>query len=459
MTRRVKILAVLAALWLAGPARAAAVQAPDSLRVLSAQGPLRRWAYETESWPLESGNRLGDGDRLALEAGAVLRLRYSHFLDLVLAGPARLAIYTMDLPRGEARSRRMVLRLDQGQLLIDGRFQFGRPTDLVLGLPEASLPLPMDSRCILRVDQGRSQFYLPVTPTSADRAVAAQLSGTVLAPLAGAAPAVVPGLAASLFQALDRPVHLFVIARDFDQDLGQWPRPPVLGPLLTERLGRIPGLVLVDGSGSTAYAYNANNALKTGDDAWLKELGRRRGARWVLAGNDVSLTPPQEGAPNDRVVVGQAEVRLMEVEDGSDGQELVNEGADTRVARAGRALELVARQAQEAAADTVAGYLDWSLRNLLAGEAHAPTVLKLVLDNATPAAVQALRARLSGMDAVSRFFRRAYAQKTISFDLLLRKDEATLDAQWAAAKVPGGWRFKVLESAPGLRHYRAVPPR
>jgi hypothetical protein len=268
----------------------------------------------------------------------------------------------------------------------------------------------------------------------------------------------VPGLAPALFRCLDDPVRLFIIARDYDQDLGQWPRPAILGPLLTERLGRIPGLQVVDGSGSTAYAYGANNALKSGDDVWLKELGRRLGARWVLAGNDVSLTPPQEGAPSLRGVVGQAEVRLLEVEAGSGGQELVSEAANTRVARAGRAIELASRQAQEAAADQVAGYLDWSLRRLLEGQAHAATVLKLVLEDAGPEAVQALRSRLSSLEAVSRFFRRGYAQKTISFDLLLREDEAALDAQWSAVPA-GGWRFKLLESAPGLRRYKALAPR
>jgi len=453
---RARALLLLLGLGLAAAANAAAPV--DSLQVLGVDGRLKRWVYETEPWPLEPGNRLADGDRVELEAGALLRLRYAHFLDLAVAGPARLAVYAFDVPQGEKRSTRLVLRLDQGQLLIDGRFQFGRCADLVLGLPEASLPLPVDARCILDVEQGRSRFYLPVSPVASGLALAASLSGTALLADASARPAAVPGLAPALFKALDAPVRLFVIARDFDQDLGQWPRPAVLGPLLAERLGRIPGVELVDGSGSTAYAYEANNALKTGDDLWLKELGRRLGARWVLAGNDVSLTPPQEGAPSRRAVIGQAEVRLLEVEAGAGGQELVSEAANTRVARAGRALELASRQAQEAAADQVAGYLDWSLRQLLAGQAHAPGVLKLVMENATPEAVQALRSRLSAMDSVTRFFRRSYAQKTISFDLLLRQDEAALDAQWAAL-ASGGWRFKALESGPGLRRYKALPPR
>jgi hypothetical protein len=456
MSRRGAALAALAVLAFGALAHAAAPV--DSLQVLGVDGRLKRWVYETEPWPLEPGNRLGDGDRVELSAGALLRLRYAHYLDLAVAGPARLSVYAVHLPQGERQSVRLVLRLDQGQLLIDGRFQFDRPADLVLGLPESSFPLPLDARCLVDVQGGHSRCYLPLTPAAAGLAVPAALSGSAWVAEPGAQPAAVPGLAPALFKALDAPVRLFVIARDFDQDLGQWPRPPVLGPLLTERLGRIPGLQMVDGSGSTAYAYEANNALKTGDDLWLKELGRRLGARWVLAGNDVSLTPPSESAPSRRAVLGQAEVRLLEVEAGSEGQELVSEAANTRVARAGRALELASRQAQEAVADQVAGYLDWSLRRLLQGQAHAPSVLKLVLENATPDAVQALRWRLSSLDAVSRYFRRAYAQKVISFDLLLRKDEAGLDAQWAAA--PGvGWRFKLLESAPGLRRYKALAPR
>jgi hypothetical protein len=450
----------LLALLLGLTALAAAAPAPvDSLQVQAVDGRLKRWVLETEPWPLEPGNRLADGDRVELEPGALLKLRYSHYLDLALAGPARLAVYSIVVPQGEKEGRRLVLRLSQGQLLVDGRFQFGRAADLVLALPDGSFPLPADARCLVSVDaQGRSQGYLPVSPAAAGLAVPASLSGSAWVAQAGAKPAAVPGLAPALFKCLDDPVRLFIIARDYDQDLGQWPRPAILGPLLAERLARVPGLAVLDGSGSTAYAYEANNALKTGDDLWLKELGRRLGARWVLAGNDVSLTPPQEGSPSRRAVIGQAELRLLEVEAGSGGLELVSEAANTRVARAGRALELASRQAQEAAADQVAGYLEWSLKNLLAGQAHAPTVLKLVLENATPEAVQALRARLSALDAVSRYFRRGYAQKTISFDLLLRQDEAALDAQWAAAPA-AGWRFKALDSSPGSRRYKALPPR
>lgn len=433
----------------------------SGLQVTGAEGRLRSWRYEIEPWPLEGGMQLGDGARVELEAGARLRLRYAHDVDLVAAGPASLAVYVVDLPQGESSAHRTLLRLEAGSLLVDGRFQFGRPADLVLGLPDQSLAVPPDARFFAVAGAGAGRLYLPVSAAAgsvaASLALPAALSGAALVAQPGAAALLPPGLDVGLFTELTRTVKLFVIARDYDQDLGTWPRPAVLGPLLAERMARVPGLQVVDGSGSTSFAYAANGALKSGDDDYLKELGRRQGARWVMAGNCVSLTPPQEEAPSRRGVLGEAEVRLLEVEAGRGGLELVTEAAVTRVARAGRALELASRQAQEAAADEVAGYLDWHLRNLLAGQAHGAVLMKLVLEGATPDAVRALRGRLSGLDAVSRFFRRGFAQKTAAFDLLLRKDAAELDRQWAAAPAVPGWRFKPLPSDDNERRFRAVP--
>jgi hypothetical protein len=446
---RALLLALLACASLAGAALPV-----EGLRVLSSEGRLRSWRFETEPWPLEAGDRLNDGSRVELEAGAVLRLCFADKLDLTLSGPARLALYQMDIHQGDLVSHRQVLRLEEGALLVDGRFQFDRPLELVLALPERSLALPPNARFFAVARDGASRLYLPAAD---GQAVAADLSNGAMAALPGAAPATVAGLDRPLFAELTRSVKLLVIARDYDQDLGQWPHPAVLGPLLAERLARLPGLQLVDGSGSTRLAYAANGALKKGDDNYLRELGRSKGARWVLAGNDVSLTPPQEEEPSSRVVVGQAEARLLECAAQDGSQELVNEAAVTRVARAGRALELASRQAQEAAADRLAGYMEPHLLDLLAGRSHPQVLEKLVLENATQESVRALRARLERLDTVSRFFRRAFAQKTASFDLVLRQDEAELDRQWAALGDEGPWRFKALPSESGVRRFRAQP--
>jgi hypothetical protein len=440
---------LLAVLALGSLAAAAPV---EELRVVSSQGSLRSWRFETEPWPLEPGDRLNDGSRVDLDANARLRLCLGDKLDLTLAGPARLALYQLDIHQGDVVSRRLVLRLEQGALLVDGRFQFDRPLDLVLALPERSLAPPPNARFFAVASGGASRLYLPA---DGDRVMAADLSKGALVALPGAVPEAVAGLDRDLFAELTRTVKLLVIARDYDQDLGQWPHPAVLGPLLTERLAKLPGLQLVDGSGATRLAYAANGALKSGDDNYLRQLGRAQGARWVLAGNDVSLTPPQEEEPSSRVVVGQAEARLLESAAGNDSQELVNEAAVTRVARAGRALELVSRQAQEAAADRLAYYMEPHLLDLLAGRSHPQVLEKLVLENATQDSVRALRARLERLDTVARYFRRAFAQRTASFDLILRQDEAELDRQWAALPAEGAWRFKVLPSESGVRRYRA----
>jgi hypothetical protein len=263
-----------------------------------------------------------------------------------------------------------------------------------------------------------------------------------------------------LFDELSRPVPLFVLARDFNQDLGLWPRPAILGPLLAERMAAIPGIVVVEGSGDTAFSYKANGALKKGDDPFLKGLALDQGARWVMVGNCVSDTPPQESAPNLRRVRGQAEVRLLEADGEDGGLELVSEEAVTRVARAGRPIEQASWEASEAASDEVARYMQGHVEDLLAGRAHAAVLIQLEADNVDQAAMEALRARLESLDSVQHLFRRSFSRRTAIFDLILRKDVADFDAQWAAVPEPdGAWRWKSLSTTePGLRRIRAEAP-
>jgi hypothetical protein len=390
-----------------------------------------------------------------LDAGAKLRLRYSNFIDFAVEGPARFTVYVVPSPTGgEFDDDRVILKLDEGVLLVDGRFQFGRPADLVLSLPDRSLPLPAGARFFVRATQGASGFYVPLS--GAPRAAAhAALSGTAVAALQPLSPAAAAEVPADLVDELDRPVRIFVVARDYDQDLGLWPRPAVLGPLLTERMADIPGLQVVDGSGDTYFAYKANAALKSGQDFFLKEMALAQGARWVLVGNCVTDTPPSESAPLLRGVRGQAEVRLLEADGESGGLELVSEAAVTRVARAGRPQEQASRQAFEAASDEVARYLRWHIEDLLQGRAHADVLIQLVAENVDQQALDALKARLAGMDSVQRVFRRSFSKKTVVFDLLLRKAIPDFDRQWSALS-GGAWRWESLAAGnPAQRRVRA----
>lgn len=441
-----------AALFAAGPPKI-------RLQVVGEKGSLRLYRCETEPWPLEAGASLPEDSRVELDAGALLRLRYANLLDVDIAGPARFAVYGVPSPAGGPGGGRVVLKLDQGCLLIDGRFQFGRAADLVLSLPDRALALPQGQRFFARAEEGRSSFYEPLTGGARQAAPAALSAGamSLLSPTSAAPDGVIP---AALFDELTRPVPVLVLARDYNQDLGLWPRPAVLGPLLAERMSAIPGIKIVDGSGDTRFAYRANNALKSGQDEYLKGLALAQGARWVLLGNCVSDTPPQESAPNLRRIRGQAEVRLLETDGPDGGMELVSEAAVTRVARAGRPMEQASRQAFEAASDEVARYVQAGVEDLLRGKAHADVLIQLEADNVDQPALEALRARLDALDSVQRVFRRRFARRTAFFDLVLRKSAADFDAQWSAASAAdtgGALRWRSLPSPkPGLRRVKAL---
>jgi hypothetical protein len=441
------------ALCLAATLAAAADRGKSRLQVIGEQGSLRLYRFETEAWPMDAGARLPEASRIEMDAGALLRLRYLNYLDFVVAGPARFAVYGGPSP--EAGSERVVLKLDRGCLLVDGRFQFGRPADLVLSLPDRSLLLPQGRRFFVRVEKGHSDFYVPLT--GSPEIAAADLNGDSLGALAPLKAAPADAVPKALVDALGSPVTVFVVARDYNQDLGLWPHPPVLGPLLAERMAAIPGIEVVEGSGDTLFAYRANHALKSGEDDFLKQLALGQGARWLLAGNCVTDTPPQESAPSLRRVRAQAEVRLLEADGGDGGLELVSEAAVTRVARAGRPIEQASREASEAASDEVARYVEGHVEDLLQGRAHAEVLIQLEADNVNQEALEALRVRLESLDSVQRVFRRRFSNRTAVFDLVLRKDVADFDAQWAAAADGGKWRWKTLPpSDGGHRRVRAL---
>lgn len=449
--RRLPLLLALCAL----PLRAFAADPEGALQVTGVEGKLRLLRFETEPWPVEAGRGLPDNSSVELEEGARLRLSFNRYLDFCLGGPARMTVYVVPAPAAaELDQDRVVLTLGEGSLLVDGRFQFSRPAELILNLPDRSVPLPVDERFVVTVHDGRSRFYRVTDviengrqgPAWAAIAVEPGIEGSeghLLAP--AAKPEKKLPFDADLLRDLDKPVTLFILARDFNKDLGVWPRPAILGPLLTERLGKVPGLTVVEGSGNTYFAYRANGALKSGDDEFLKQLAKEHGAQWVLAGNVVAESLH---GPESRLVQGQAELRVLETGGEDGGLELVSEAGTTRVARAGRAIELAAREAMEAASDEATGHLEWQLGNLLAGRPHGQTLLKAVLEGADAAALSDFRARLAGMDAVQKVFRRGYSKKRASFDLLLRKSLDDFDAQWAAWP-KGPVQYQALSPTPG----------
>jgi hypothetical protein len=436
-----------------------------TLQVLGTEGGLRLFRFETEPWPLEAGRPLPDNSRVELDAGAKLRLRFSHYLDLCLAGPARLTVYVVPAPGdSDPDQDRVVLKLDEGTLLVDARFQFGRPADIVLSLPDTSLPLPADQRFFAQASAGHATFYVPVTltppalgawPARFDKAQGRIIVQAPSDPKGYRAP--VPE---ALYEELQRPVRVFVLGRDFNQDLGLWPRPAVLGPLLAERLAKIPGLQVVDGSGDTFFAYRANNALKSGQDFFLKEMGRARDAQWVVAGNCVAETALASSDPEGRGrrVRGLTELRLLETEGNDDGLELVSENANTLVARAGRPLELAVREAMEASSSEAAGYLEYHIENLLAGRSHADKLLKLQFEGAGKDAWASIRAAMGRMDSVERVFRRSFSGGVLKVDVMLRKEESDFLDQWKSAPWKGGAPQPLGESEDGSQRYRMSQP-
>ncbi len=454
--------ALLAAVLLAAGPVSAAVPAP--LRVVSARGDVRLFRFETVPWPLQAGAPLGADARFELAPGSLLRLRYATYLDLDAAGPARLAVYSVPSPNGPDAPPRLVVALTRGALLVDGRFQFGRSADIVLALPDRDLTLRPGERFFAVADGGASRLYTPGPPAAAgcpESLAPATPTASAVVPLPGAAPprarAGVPDV---LLGELHHRVRVFVVARDYNEDIGLWPRPAVLGPLLAERLARLPGLEVVAGSGEARFAHEANGALKKGDDAYLKSLARERGARWAVVGNCVAASAPRPGLPPGRWERATAEVRVLDVDDPPGALPLVSESGDTIVARAGRPLELAARQALEAASDQASRYTLWEIEDLLAGRPHAVTLLRLVVEGASKGALEALRRRLDALDSVQRFFRRRYYGHVADFDLMLRRPAGVFDAQWAALPASGGWSFRSLACAdPGERRIRAVAPK
>ncbi len=410
--------------------------------VVSLSGTASLHRFEDEAWPLEAGQDLPGDITLVLDQGALIHLRIWQRLDLALAGPATLRAFALEREEAGGSGAELVFRLEQGELWVDPRMLLGRPSRLTLDLPDKAFEV-----------QGPQPFLAAVEPAGAT-SWAFPSEGGGLRPMRrvqegwepeAGAPEGFPWSGALLELAL-RPLPVLVLARDYDAERGRWGRPARLGPALAQALGGLPGLELVEGSGDTTLAAYANNAIRSGQDFFLRQLARERGARLLVSGNNVVEQVREEGYARNPHMSAVAELQVLESQAG--GEVLVADSATTLVARAGRSLEDAGSQALAGSAQRAALYLRGHMEALLRGEPHQPRLLKLVFNNVSEARQRELRRALSALDSVQRFFKRGFASGVLRLDVILRGGEEKFLGQLEA------WPFETFllekEEAEGL---------
>ena len=375
--------------------RPASAEAFKPFHVLSISGTATLTRFDEEDWPLEAGQDLPGDFTLSLEAGAQMQLRVSSRVDMAIQGPARLRSFVLDQLEGQDLGHDLVLRVEQGDYYFDSRFLLGKPSRIRLDLPDATFDLQSSTRTAMSVDSSR--------PTRMGE------------------------LNAELCDFAAQPVPVLVLARDYDQELKAWARPAILGPALMGALKELPGLRLVDGSGTTTLAAYANNAIRSGKDFFVQDMARERGARFVVVGNLVSEEIRDDNLRRTALMSGLAEIRILESDEG--GEMVVNDVATTLTARAGRSLEIVGPKIMRATAAKAAAYIRDDMERLLRGEAHAPLLAKVSFNGVSEAWVSELRQGLGGLPSVQRFFKRGFSDGIFRADVMLRGSEADFLAQ------------------------------
>ncbi len=387
----------------------------QACRVLAAQGEIQLTRFENETWPLEVGQTLPGDIQFGLSDGASLTLSILERVDVTVLGPASLKILVLE-SASEPIVRQTLLQLSSGQAAVDLRPLTGRTLPADIDLPDA------------RMDLAPGISYLVQTDPEQPSRLALWSQGQVLPAQwhEGSLQALSPSPKAQdwdlrLIQALQRPIPVLIVARDYDAELKDWPKPPYLGPALYQSLSSLKGLSLVAGSGDRTLAVKANHALKSGFDDYLRQLGREKGARWVVAGNLVvdlmnHQTPWFEKHPQ---MSAHAEYKV--VESFAAGETLLADTANTLVARRERPLYIARKEALQAASSKAAAYLSDGMINLLEGKAHESSLRRLVFSGVDDVAWAELRRALNQMDSVRRYFKRRYAQRVLNLDLVLRK--------------------------------------
>jgi hypothetical protein len=445
----------------------APLSAQPSLRLETLSGEASLSRPDGQAWPLEEGQRMLLGDKLTLPPKAQVEFRYLKRVRLRVDGPATLQVKELVEPAGsdggdagdEGAVPRLVLEVSGGWLAVDSRFQFERAMDLHVGRPGQTVQVPSGARWLLGEDaRGRALYGLMDGSTL----VHAQAGKKGLTPEKKQKEKIVEEFPRGPRLWLDGAQSMLVLARDFDRDSGKWPRPPVLGPALVRELGAAypRQLTLVDGSGGTYLARTANHAIKTGDDTWLRTLGLKMGAQWILVGNlvvrDPGLNNELASSYNPPVFQARAEARLIESFPGGDI--LVSDASNTTVARVGRPRHASRRLALDSAAEELAGHLKYHFGELFMGRSHSQTLMSFSFQNVTAASLPKLKRALGALDSVQRMFSRRFAGGIFKVDLVPRRDAQHLAGQVARLNMPG---FSLTDGgldAAGARVYTLGEP-
>lgn len=384
-----------------------------------------------KSLVLTPGKLLVKGAVLEVPAGSLVKLKLAERVDLGLSGPGRLWVREL---RRDARGKwEAQLALESGCLWVDNRYQFDKPLDFTLVLPDKSLPVPPRSRWLVRAGD-KDQPSLTAAVEAAE----------------GPCPDLGPWAAQGL--------TLLVLAEDYDQKLKQRVVPAVLGPVLLEGLRSVEGLDLAKASSAPALMRHLSAAFKSGGEGLARRVGRETGSRWVLVASAVAndlKTTEARGKKKEWVQV-RAESRVLDV---ATGEVLAEDSTTTRVALTRQGRQAAVRQGLKAASGRLAGYLAAGLGGLVAGEPHTTRVVRVTFHDTSDKAARQLKEALGQLDSVQRVMQGRFGQGTLKLDLILRGSRRELDSGLASLKVPGLRLVREPDSEAGGPQFRVEAAR
>ena len=399
-----------------------------SLRIERLSGKAALSRPSGQAWPLEEGQRVLEGDRLQLQEGSSAWFRYLKRVRLRVDGPAVLTIEKLEEPAEDgSRVPSLQAAVEGGWVGLDTRYQFERSMHLGLRSHGRLFKPGPGQRWLVGNDEKGRPVYASMPQ---GRLVAAEISGETLVERKKQKEKYLKPVPRDLRRWLDRSQPILVLARDFDRDSGRWPNPSVLGPVLVRELGSsFPRqLTMVDGSGNTYFSRMANHAIKTADDTWLRTLGLKMGARWILVGNlvvrDPDLDPGAATTHQPQEYRARAEARLIESHPGGDI--LVSDVANTTVARVGRPRAQSQRLALEGAASVLAQRLKYHFKGLFEGRTRSESLASFSFNNVHADVLPRLKKSLADLEEVQRLFSRRFSNGVYKVDLVPRYTAARL---------------------------------